>query len=75
MDSGGAFGAGKATGQFDPISFAKKPQVIVRALSWVSTMVLPGVYSLKSMDFPSACPVVDTFTDSVMVSAFAGVLF
>lgn len=36
MDGGGAFGAGKAGGQFDPVAYVKKPQVIVRALSLVS---------------------------------------
>ena len=33
--TGGAFGAGKAGGQFDPIAYIKKPQVILRLLSLV----------------------------------------
>ena len=37
MDGGGgAFGAGKAGGQFDPIAYVKKPQVILRSVSLVS---------------------------------------
>lgn len=37
MDGGGgAYGAGKATGTFDFIAFVKKPQVILRVISWVS---------------------------------------
>ena len=37
MESGGgAYGAGKATGRFDPLSYIKKPQVILRIVSWVS---------------------------------------
>ena len=41
MDGGGtAYGAGKAGGPFDPITFVKKPQVILRAVSWVSQVVL-----------------------------------
>ena len=32
---GSAYGAGKAGGPFDPLAFAKKPQVILRAVSWV----------------------------------------
>ena len=39
MDAGGAYGAGKATGQFDPIAYIKKPQVILRAVSWVSVVL------------------------------------
>ena len=33
--SGGAFGAGKAGLPFDPIEFIKKPQVVLRIVSWV----------------------------------------
>ena len=40
MDSGGgAFGAGKAGGQFDPMVYIKKPQVILRLLSVVSNLL------------------------------------
>ena len=41
MDSGGgAYGAGKATGQFDPLNFIKKPHVIVRLISLVSLLLV-----------------------------------
>lgn len=36
MDGGGAYGGGKAGGPFDPIAFVQRPQVILRALCWVS---------------------------------------
>jgi len=37
MDGGGAYGAGKASGRaFDVITFIRKPQVILRAVSLVS---------------------------------------
>ena len=36
---GGAYGAGKATGRaFDVLTFIRKPQVILRAVSWVSIL-------------------------------------
>ena len=35
MEGGGAYGAGKATGKFDYLVYIKKPQVILRAVSWV----------------------------------------
>lgn len=37
MDGGGAYGAGMAGGSFDPVAFIKKPQVILRIGSWVSS--------------------------------------
>lgn len=37
--NGGAYGAGKAGGGFDPIGFALKPQVMLRILCWVSLPV------------------------------------
>lgn len=37
MDGVGSFGAGRAGSTIDPIAFAKQPQTILRALSWVST--------------------------------------
>lgn len=40
MEGGGAYGAGKAGGPFDPIAFVKKPQVILRAVSWVSGLAM-----------------------------------
>jgi len=33
----GAFGAGWATGQWDPLAYIRKPQVILRLLAWVSS--------------------------------------
>lgn len=36
MNAGGAYGGGKAGGAFDPLSFVMKPQVVIRALCWVS---------------------------------------
>lgn len=36
MDSGGAYGAGKAGGAFDPFIFVQRPQVILRAVCLVS---------------------------------------
>lgn len=36
INNGGAYGGGKAGGAFDPLTFAMKPQVVIRALCWVS---------------------------------------
>lgn len=36
INAGGAYGGGKAGGAFDPLTFAMKPQVVIRALCWVS---------------------------------------
>lgn len=36
MEGAGAYGGGKAGGAFDPISFAQRPHVILRAICWVS---------------------------------------
>ena len=35
MEGEGAYGAGKAGVAFDPIVYIKKPQVILRLISWV----------------------------------------
>ena len=40
MDGGGAYGAGKATGVFDAISFLKKPHVILRLIALVTELEL-----------------------------------
>ena len=40
MDGGGAYGAGKATGHFDCSAYVRKPQVILRAVSWVGTQAI-----------------------------------
>lgn len=34
-----AYGAGKAGGAFDPITFFQQPQTIIRIVSWVSQEV------------------------------------
>lgn len=36
MDVGGAYGGGKAGGAFNPITFIQRPQVLLRAICWVS---------------------------------------
>lgn len=38
MEAVGAYGGGKAGGTFDPIGFIQRPQVILRAVCWVSTL-------------------------------------
>lgn len=40
MEGVGAYGGGKAGASFDPITFVQRPQVIVRALCWVSNYEL-----------------------------------
>ncbi|XP_017473496.1 PREDICTED: uncharacterized protein LOC108364356 [Rhagoletis zephyria] len=39
MNAGGAYGGGKAGGAFDPLTFAMKPQVVIRALCWVLEII------------------------------------
>lgn len=39
INAGGAYGGGKAGGAFDPLTFAMKPQVVIRALCWVSLVL------------------------------------
>ncbi|RMC03158.1 hypothetical protein DUI87_20352 [Hirundo rustica rustica] len=39
---GGAFGAGKAGGAFDPQAFVRQPQTILRFVSWVFSIVVFG---------------------------------
>jgi len=43
--AGGAYGAGKAGGDFDPVTFIKKPVTILRILSWVFAIVVFAVAS------------------------------
>lgn len=38
--AGGAYGGGKAGGSFDPLSFMQRPQVILRAVCWVSEFII-----------------------------------
>ncbi|XP_055519085.1 synaptogyrin-1-like isoform X2 [Leucoraja erinacea] len=37
-----AYGAGKAGGAFDPLTFIRQPQTIVRAVSWIFSIVVFG---------------------------------
>lgn len=39
---GGAYGGLKAGGTFDPIAFAQRPQVVLRALCWLFSIVVFG---------------------------------
>ncbi|BET01535.1 unnamed protein product [Nesidiocoris tenuis] len=45
MDVGGAYGAGKAGAAFDPILFAKRPQVIVKAVCLLFGIIVFGCIS------------------------------
>ncbi|XP_045214490.1 synaptogyrin-2-like [Mercenaria mercenaria] len=40
-----AYGAGMAGGSFDPVSFIKRPQVILRIVSWVFSIIVFGCIS------------------------------
>ncbi|XP_054890938.1 synaptogyrin-3a isoform X1 [Poeciliopsis prolifica] len=40
MDGVGSFGAGRTGTAVDPIAFAKQPQTILRALSWIFSLVV-----------------------------------
>ena len=42
---GGAYGAGRAGGEFDPVTFVKKPVTILRICSWVFAIVVFAVAS------------------------------
>jgi len=41
----GAYGAGGATGQCNPVAFIKKPDVILRIIGWVLLDFI-GIYSI-----------------------------
>ncbi|CAI9720089.1 Synaptogyrin-1,Putative synaptogyrin-2 like protein,Synaptogyrin-3,Synaptogyrin-2 [Octopus vulgaris] len=45
MSSGGAYGAGKAGVAFDPLVFFQRPQVIIRIISWLFSVVVFGCIS------------------------------
>ncbi|XP_017837645.1 synaptogyrin isoform X2 [Drosophila busckii] len=45
INAGGAYGGGKAGGAFDPVTFAMKPQVVIRALCWLFSVVVFGCIS------------------------------
>lgn len=47
---GGAYGAGKATGKFDVIAFAKKPQVILRGVSLLFSIIVFGCISSQGWE-------------------------
>ncbi|XP_041978308.1 synaptogyrin [Aricia agestis] len=47
MEAGGAYGGGKAGGAFDPQAFVQKPQVIVRAVCWLFSVIVMGCISAK----------------------------
>lgn len=42
MESGGAFGAGKAGEPFNLVEFVKRPKTILRVLSWVFAIIVFG---------------------------------
>ncbi|XP_038612032.1 synaptogyrin-1 isoform X2 [Tachyglossus aculeatus] len=42
MEGGGAYGAGKAGGAFDPHTFIRQPHTALRLLSWVFSIVVFG---------------------------------
>ncbi|ELT99644.1 hypothetical protein CAPTEDRAFT_163343 [Capitella teleta] len=78
MDAGGAYGAGKATGQFDPIAFVKRPQVILRAVSWLFAIIVFGCISSQGYrkdvcmynNDPNAC----NFGTAIGVLAFLALI-
>lgn len=40
MNTGGAYGAGKAGGAFDPLTFIRRPQVILRIVSILFAIIV-----------------------------------
>ncbi|XP_059809563.1 synaptogyrin-1-like isoform X2 [Hypanus sabinus] len=42
METAAAYGAGKAGGAFDPVTFIRQPQTILRAVSWLFSIVVFG---------------------------------
>jgi len=78
MDGGGAYGAGKAGGAFDPIAFIKKPQVILRIVSWFFAVIVFGCISSQGKvedvclynNDPNACG----FGTAIGVLAFLGLI-
>ncbi|XP_001605760.5 synaptogyrin [Nasonia vitripennis] len=47
MDGGGAYGGGKAGAPFDPITFVQRPQVILRAVCLLFSIIVFGCISSK----------------------------
>jgi len=54
---GVAFGAGKAGGSFDPIGFVTRPQVVLRFLCWLFSVVVFGCISNKGWNEEGVKPV------------------
>lgn len=44
MEGMQAYGAGKAGGAFDPVTFIQQPQTIIRIVSWVSERQTGNLY-------------------------------
>ncbi|XP_068605544.1 synaptogyrin-1a [Brachionichthys hirsutus] len=60
MDGFQAYGAGKAGGVFDPQTFFRQPQTIVRVLCWLFSIVILGCvanegYTNRPEDFQEFC--------------------
>ncbi|XP_050391093.1 synaptogyrin-2 [Patella vulgata] len=51
----GAYGAGKAGGAFDPVLYIKKPQVILRLVSLIFSIVVFGCISSKAYNSKHQC--------------------
>ncbi|XP_019880943.1 synaptogyrin [Aethina tumida] len=45
MDGQGAYGGGKAGGAFDPLGFVQRPQVILRGVCWLFSIIVFGCIS------------------------------
>ncbi|XP_050505779.1 synaptogyrin [Diabrotica virgifera virgifera] len=54
MEAAGAYGGGKAGGTFDPISFVQRPQVILRAVCWLFSVIIFGCISSQGWKFDLA---------------------
>lgn len=47
---GGAYGSAGATGKFEPVTFIKKPQVIIRIISMVFSIIVFGCISSRGSE-------------------------
>ncbi|KAI0236574.1 Synaptogyrin-1 [Lamellibrachia satsuma] len=78
MEGGGAYGAGKATGQFDYLVYIKKPQVILRAVSWLFAIIVFGCIRSQGYYEGSTCLYGDrnacNFGVAIGVLAFLGLM-
>ncbi|KAI4455912.1 synaptogyrin [Holotrichia oblita] len=45
MEGIGAYGGGKAGGAFDPVAFIRRPQVILRVVCWLCSIIVFGCIS------------------------------